>query len=404
MSKKSKMKTRDLLTPVLGGKFDLADKKSITYRKQILPLGSINYDGRKLNFDREYHNKLLKAFQERAYDQVPFVLATNGNAHTEHPEAFRGVVKDVSLEMPGEKPGLYATIAFPNKQLAKAVIDNAELGVSCRIREGVEKADGRTYDVALRHVCGTLDPRVTGMAAWEAVDLSGYSSARYVVDLTSATYTEDDMPKKSKKATKADDIDLAQLVTDIDEMSEDELRAFVRDAIDLTDEADDVDSDDEDDDITDESDDDPDEDDDDDDEDESGGEDDTSLTDAELDAIDLANARATAAGERATQALSLLADERWMGEQESLLRAGIPKAVVDLAEPFLHTIEAQQIDLTNGRRLNATTRMRKILEQMVGYIELSGGKGHSVDLTSNDGKPSAADKAMLDEWEKLYGN
>lgn len=393
-------KSRDLLTPFIGGEFNLADGK-LTFRKQILPLGSINYEGRKLHFDRAMHKKLIAAFQDQAYDQVPFVLADGDNRHNEFAENFRGVVKDVTLEQPGEEPGLYATIAFPNKKLARAVLDNSELGVSCRLREFVEKADGRQYDIALRHVCGTLDPKVTGMSPWQRMDLSdsGYSD-RTVVDLTSATYQEDKMPKTKKRAdTKT--VDLAQLAAEIEEMDDDEVREFIDQQLaDLSDDADDDGPDDDaDDDIVDSSDDEDDEDDGDPDEDE----DDADLSEDARLAIDLANSRAALAQSNADRALQLLADQRWESEQERLLKAGVPKEIVDLAEPFFHVKEPMFVDLTDGKTLNASSRVKKIVEKMAGYLALDGPRGHAVDLAEKDGQ-AAKDKQVLDQWSTEYGD
>lgn len=424
--RKGGKRSTELLTPVVGGRFDLAGKGGLAFRKQILPVGSINYEGRKLVFDQGYINKLIEHYKDGAYDQVPFVLADPNNRHTESPELFRGVVSDLSREKAGEKPGLYATIKFPNKRLARSVLDNTELGVSCRIREMVEKADGRSYDVALRHVCGTLDPRVTGMSPWEAVELSGYGSARTVVDLTSATYQEDNMAKakgSKKGSTKParqqpneddDEFDLTAFLQSVDEMDEDELRELVKGSVtDLSDDdLEDEDEDDEDEDDEDEDDDELDDEDDEDDEDdvepvkgkkakrEKAGAG-AKLSARAQRAIDLAQAEAAAARDSANAALDLAADERWTTESERLVAAGIPARIVELSEPFLHGREAYTVDLTDGRRLNATSRMRKILAELEGFIDMSGPRGHSVDMTTPD-KQTERQKAVLDEWEKRY--
>jgi len=44
------------------------------WRKRILPVGSISYQGRTLNFTRSYLQGLVSAWQKRAYDSVPFQL------------------------------------------------------------------------------------------------------------------------------------------------------------------------------------------------------------------------------------------------------------------------------------------------------------------------------------------
>ena len=41
------------------------------WRKRILPIGEISYQGRTLHFTRSYLAGLVRAWQDRAYDQVP---------------------------------------------------------------------------------------------------------------------------------------------------------------------------------------------------------------------------------------------------------------------------------------------------------------------------------------------
>src|SRR5882762_6706794 len=137
---------RDVLTPVLrsgakreGGLLS----KGLKYRKQILPERDITYtdeegEKRELKFDRAYLETLKKAYDDKAYDVMPFVLAKDDNSHSMDPERFRGKVEGVDFAKDDEQPGLYATLSFPSKSAARSVIDNPELGVSVRIKEDVE--------------------------------------------------------------------------------------------------------------------------------------------------------------------------------------------------------------------------------------------------------------------------
>lgn len=145
------------------------------FKKQVLKIGQIDYQGRTLDFTRDYLEELARNFTGKAYDQVPFVLADGENRHTMDPERFRGEVKGVEVT----DDGLHALIELTDEG-ARVVEQNPRLAVSARIVEDHPK--GR----ALQHVLGTLDPRATGMKPWEAIELS--SGSPPVIDLTAATF------------------------------------------------------------------------------------------------------------------------------------------------------------------------------------------------------------------------
>jgi len=143
------------------------------FRKQVLPVGQIDYQGRTLDFTRGYLEELARNFTSKAYDQVPFVLADAQNLHHSLPERFRGEVKGVEVEA----DGLYALIET-SEEGSRLLAENPRLGVSARIRPATK---------VLEHVLGTLDPVVTGMKPWEPIELSSGSAP--VIDLTAANYS-----------------------------------------------------------------------------------------------------------------------------------------------------------------------------------------------------------------------
>ncbi len=71
------------------------------WRKRLLPVGSINYKGRVINFTRDYLADLAATFARRAYDQVPFQLAADDNKHTNAVERFAGEIVDLQAEQDG---------------------------------------------------------------------------------------------------------------------------------------------------------------------------------------------------------------------------------------------------------------------------------------------------------------
>lgn len=401
------MTTRTIITPVRDST-DLATEDGITYWKQVLPEDNIVYKAkgvtRKIDFDHEFLTDLTNAFHDGALDQVPFMLADTDNRHTMDPERYRADVVDLRMARPGENPGLYAKIKFANREAAAAVLANPKLGVSARIREGVERArDGRFFKRAIVHILGTLDPRVTGMASWQpAVDLSSYDSGD-VLDLSRESYSEEDVAK-NRTQNRSDVLDLATLTEeDIPNLTDEQLEELLErlNDEDDTDELDDDEpDDDEDEDETDEP---------DDDEDDapagrtakrvpvslsnpSGGND-----------IELANARADEANARANEALRRMAEVEWKATRERYLRAGVPANLLDLAEPVLNRPDEMVIDLSNGADdeddVNVSQLVRGFLDAAKGTIDLGMELGHDGALAGND---LAEEDRVLAEFEKQF--
>lgn len=169
-----------LLTPVEFGNARQAGAS--LWRKQLLPLGEIAYKGRKIAFTREYLGSLVKAFADKAYDVVPFQFADKDNSHTNKPEQRRGTVRGLELTDDG-----LDIIVAAGTAASEHLAEYPDLGVSARIVEDYERADGKFFPAAIQHVLGTLDPRITGMRPWQAVEAAN-DDAGEVIDLTDAEY------------------------------------------------------------------------------------------------------------------------------------------------------------------------------------------------------------------------
>jgi hypothetical protein len=152
-----------------------------TWTKKILPIGSIDYQGRKLNFTRSYLAGLVRAWQDRAYDAVPLQFTDAANAHTNDPERTRGWITDMQLA----DDGLYVT-AEMSERGSRVLRENPQLGVSARIVEQYSRSDGRFFPAAIQHVLATLDPRIPGLGAWQAVEMA--NSPGLVIDLSAAAF------------------------------------------------------------------------------------------------------------------------------------------------------------------------------------------------------------------------
>jgi hypothetical protein len=388
-----------VLTPKLSsGAIELGRK---LWRKQILPIGSLNYEGRKLNFTRDYLGRLAESFNARAFDTVPFQLADDQNRHTNDPERTRGEILGVELA----KDGLYGTFSVTDKG-DKILREFPNLGVSVRIVEDMERGtDGAQFPVALQHVLATWDPRVNAMHPWEAVTCSNETSD--VIDLSTLVFTPDGsavapppdeagstqkeaghMPEAPTKEELAQVIALAPLLQKIaaslgakdddagatdestttdDDTTDDDGELSDEELAQLAAAANEAAADDE-------------------------GDDQSIAASNKVNALELANVDLAARMDALTAQNARLQAERdqqaFRAESDELVRLfGVPPAIVALARPLLegagHTIELSR---TGGKKVDAGQVMRKVLKDW-GLLYKGMGAAAGVDLSGNVGSP-----------------
>ena len=352
---------------------EVVDLGRAVFRKQVLPVGSINYRGRRIDFTREYLSSIVESFKKRAFDAVPFMLADRDNTHTLDPERWRGDVRGLELA----EDGLYATVEL-TEDAAKLVQSNPRFGVSARIIEQLERADGRKFGPSIQHVLGTLDPRVTGMKPWETVELSTEDREVEVVDLTSSLFVEgNDMSLTAEEIEQVRAL-LAGKTTDLstptqEEGGGDEGDTGTDEGADNTGAEEDTDAErtlaglvEEDNDDVD-------------------AQGDTDLSAGTVNAIELARLNDA---ETQIQALRhQLAAERFGNERNQLIDDGVPPELVDLARPLLDTPDPVTVDLSNsGQPVDASGIVRELLKRSAGYIELGRERGHGIELSADDTK------------------
>src|SRR5450755_4447655 len=165
-----------VLTPMDRGK--ARPSGASLWRKQVLPLGEISYKGRRISFTKEYLSGLAKAFTDKAFDVVPFQFADGANTHTNAPEQRRGTVRDLELTDDG-----LDIIVETGADAGKHLAEYPDLGVSARIVEAYDRADGKFFPAAIQHVLATLDPRIPGMRPWQAVEAANDDGGE-LIDLT----------------------------------------------------------------------------------------------------------------------------------------------------------------------------------------------------------------------------
>ena len=393
-----------MLTPV---EFSAARQAGATLcRKQLLPLGEIAYKGRRIAFTREYLAGLVTAFRDKAYDVVPFQFADSQNSHSNAPEQRRGTVKDLELTDDG-----LDIIVAAGPEAAKHLTEYPDLGVSARITEDYDRADGKFFPAAIQHVLGTLDPRITGMRPWQAVEAANDDGE--VIDLTALEYAQDDPEQPVQPELPADpaptmednqmaltadqEARLAKLL----DLPDDRFDALLAEPETVT-------------------------------EDEAEAE----LTEAELDAllaeveteitaetepaaepelvsagaqlsneaqagIDLANARADEMSMQLARVRKQLDTAAYESERDALMRVhGIPPRITDLARTLLEG-EGRTVDLANGKSADAGAIVRKVLAEIgktVKMLDLSVELGSPLDGGA-DAERAAADQAVAERGE-----
>lgn len=342
------------------------------YRKQLVPTGTVEKGGRKLNFTVKGEAKgpdsidlaeVAKNFTAGAMDQVPFLLANEKNEHHADPEKMRGEV--TALEV--QPDGLYGIVELSDDG-AELVSKNPKLGVSVRI--GQDRPQGNV----LEHVLGTLDPVAQGMKPWEAIDLARPASGVTFVDLSEGEYTSENV---STEALSPEDVTaLKALATrlgskdgaereDTDPVEDAEVEAVVEEFLKNS-------------------------------ETEPAA---AALSEDERKRIELAESQAKDASDRAARLEADLAKERFEARRSELLHAGVPPAIVNLAEPILARPGDAKIELSNGGSVDARDVVEKILDEARGTIDLSE-RGRSV---AEENSQEAEAKRLAEEWVKSGG-
>jgi hypothetical protein len=374
-----------LLTPwVQSPAVELGNR---VWKKRVLPIGEISYQGRTLKFTPDYLKGLETAFKDGAYDYVPFQLADAANTHTNDPERYRGAITD----MRAEPDGLWVYLS-PTERGEQVLKENPYLGVSARIVEQYNRADGKFYPAAVQHVLGTHDPRVVQLGPWQSVEMA--NGPQLVIDLTTASFAGEEnampdlTPQQQANLSRLLDMDPAKLDQLIgqpaapeapqgdgsspDELSDQELSDLIEAMSDeelgeLEEEF-----------LT-----------------ETGaGMAATGLTAEAQMAIDLANARA----DENERQLGVFAQEfdkqRFEAEKRSLADLGVPGYITELARPLLQS-NGHTVDLANGSRVDAGQVMRKVLSEyakMAQMLDLSTESGSEWDEPPG-AQPSAVEQA-----------
>lgn len=367
-----------ILGPVLTGSpaSKVLDKSTgrVLYKKQILPEGTYDYKGTKLDLSADQLKTYVQSFKDKAFDEVPFQFGGAESEHNNDPMRRGGTLAHMEY-IPGKGVNGYFDFSA-DPQTAAYVEKYPRFGVSPRIELGIKRADGKTFGGAIQHVCGTLVPRINGMAPWEKVELgpSANTSDAEIIDLSTETIDLDAPPVidflNDKPSLNQEGDAVAQL-TDEDLATLRQIREdnalIAKFAVPLGQE------------MTQEL---------------SLG---TPRT-PELAPVDEEARRVAAATQKQVDDLRKdLARSRWETQAQALVGAGVPPSAIELARPVMEDPNDHVIELSSGSNTTDKARTLALLEAMKGTIELGVESGHQVaGLTPSDEKD-------LEEWAGALG-
>lgn len=368
--------TSTAISPFIVGdltQVELADdtgKKKQVWRKQLLPTGTREYEGETLDFSR-INPACLTAFDEGAFDAVPFVLALSDNKHPDAGQEGEQLEGDVvKLEL-ADDGSLYGFLDLSNSPKVEETIkkSNGKYGVSCKVEVDYTAKDTKKhFDYALSHVCGTTRPHIKGMQGWRPVELSEEEKERETLDLSGEVEDEKaPKPKPTDKKETGSEVVALELPKDKAER----LMAFLADLEKIENAVDDDAKDDK--------------------------EKVVALPQAAQDQIAAAEAGARRALELAETMQVSAAQERWSAQRSKLLTDGVPPAILNLAEKVMKRHKPVTLEFAEGDTVDATAVIAEILDECKGVITLGDERGHQF----SDDSDAKVDKAYADLEENF---
>lgn len=366
-----------LLGPVITGdpvrKVKEKSTGRVLHRKQILPEGKYNYKGTELDLTADTLKTYVKAFQDKAFDEVPFQFGGTESEHNNDPLRRGGTLAHME-HVPGKGVMGYFDFSKDPKS-AEYVEKYPQFGVSPRIELGIERADGKKFVGAIQHVCGTLVPRMNGMGAWEKIELSAdANTSDEVIDLSAEVIDStpeidfiNDRPKEGDVVASeftAEDLAALRQFREDNALIEKFAGSVHADDVELSNGNKDKDNG------------------------ESGV---TAPVDTE------ARSTAKAAQDQITELRKDLARSKWETQAQALAGEGVPPAAIELARAIMESPDDKVIELSSGSSTTDKERTLALLEGMKGTIDMGGEVGHQI------GALSKSDMEELDEWSKALG-
>lgn len=336
-----------------------------TFWKQIIPMNyKLNYEGKDYLFDKSALESVKQAFNDKAVvDQTAFQLANDKNQHDSEediaagrhydPKRYAGEIEKLIINSRGLFGKVRAT-----KDGAKLLQDNPKLGVSASLIPNYEK-DGKKYPLAMRHLLGTLDPKIKGMSGWTRNELllsNVIDENEEVIDLTTPTKPEENTPTDTGVDPNKVSVDKAEYEAAMAELKEfKEAESTVDEWLKEQEE--------------------------------SGN------------PVSLSNE----SPKRDPEIIRLsneIAESKWEAKRADFMRKGVPMKMLDLATEVMKDGAGQTtINLSNDKTVDPKDLITQILHEAEGFVDLSEESGHSLSTEEHD-----AEKRHYDSFEKEFMN
>lgn len=114
---------------------------------------------------------------------------------------------------------------------------------------------------------------------------------------------------------------------------------------------------------------------------------------------------ATAARQRADEALTAMAQTAWDQRKSTLIGSGVPPFLVELCAPIFNRPHGLTIDLTEGDNedtLDVQAVVGQLLDGMRGYVDLANETGHGGQFRAQASEADP-DEALLNQWATEHG-
>lgn len=337
---------------------NLSDADGVFW-KQIIPMNKeIVYNGHRIKFDANYLRQVKDSFDARVLDQTAFQLANDSNQHdtpgqpiTQNfdPQRYRGEVDKLALN----NRGLFAKFKL-TKDGAELIRKNPKLGVSASLKPNYVDSDGKVHPVVLRHVLGTLDPKIKGMSPWSKDEIAlavADDENEEVIDLAAA---DTDTPAGDEGTEDKVTIDKSvfdRMETQLRELQEGE--ALLDEIL--------------------------------------AEEDDEETEDNK---VSLSNE-----DPRITEALTKVAKSEWRAQRMEYVNKGVPAKMLDLATPVMESPDDFTINLSSGDSIDPRQTIHELLKQAEGAIDLSAESGHGMSADEKKAEQDEID-AMVDDFTR----
>jgi len=336
--------------PVFSEKTNAVELSENQWKKEILKVGKIKYNGREIEFTPEFLKEMKHNYEKGVIDYVPLQFVNEQNGHSDDPRLFGGTVQKLELDDEDNPTSLNAIFKLEEDAL-KAVRANPAVGASIKAHPNYVDPDDNHHGATLLHVAMTPRPRLKALAAWEPIAASEQGDT---IDLTEADYVAEEVVEATAEET------VVEETTTTPEQEETNMAEAGNTTINLTE----------------------------------------LLENPEFKSqFELAVSNATASKdqeiERLQTRLGTVEEKSYAQAVElavdSYADAGVPKAIRDVAQSLMMSLsdvaEDEVVELTEGEG-DAATQVKvtpieavtRILDECKGYVNLTAETGSSADV------------------------